>query len=288
MKRRLVQFLSALLANAHLSGFATLGLYQGDLKRVCVPILNCYSCPGAVVSCPLGSLQSLLASAPHRLSLYVLGLMTFTGAAAGRFACGWLCPFGFFQDYLARLRPVKYQLPRWLTRSKYLLLVLTLVLPVLLVGAQGIGEPYFCKFLCPAGTLEAGLTLGLLRPELRSLLGLLFLWKVAVLALFLVAMVFIYRPFCRVACPLGAFYGLFNCFSLWRLEVAPGCDHCGWCRRSCPLGIPVDKSPNNAECIRCLACLDSCPHGLLSFGIKASRSSDYIVQNGHERGIYHE
>ena len=135
MKRRLVQFLSALLANSHLSGFATLDLYQGGLKRVCVPFLNCYSCPGAVASCPLGSLQSLLASAPHRLSLYVLGLMICTGAAAGRFVCGWLCPFGLFQEYMARLSPVKHQLPRWLTGIKYLLLVLTLVLPVLLVSA---------------------------------------------------------------------------------------------------------------------------------------------------------
>ncbi len=157
-----------------------------------------------------------------------------------------------------------------------------------LVSAGGIGEPYFCKFLCPAGTLEAGLTLGLLRPELRSLLGFLFLWKAVLLALFLVAMVFIYRPFCRVACPLGAFYGLFNCFSLWRLEVAAGCDHCGRCRHSCPLGIQVDVAPNSAECIRCLACRDACPRGLLSFGIKASRGSDHTVQDGCEGGgVYH-
>lgn len=264
-KRRLVQFCSALLANSHLNGFVSLNLYQGRLKGLCVPFLNCYSCPGAVAACPLGSLQSMLAEVPPRLSLYVLGMMTFTGAVGGRFICGWLCPFGALQELLARFHHRKFQLPKVLTRLKYLLLILTLALPVFILQAGGADEPYFCRLFCPAGTLEAGLPLGLGRPELWGLLGSLFLWKVSILTLFLAAMVLYYRPFCQMACPLGAFYGLFNRFSLWRLEVSTGCDHCGHCRRSCPLGIPVDLSPNSVECIRCLSCRDACPRGLLSF-----------------------
>ncbi|MGD0152890.1 MAG: 4Fe-4S binding protein [Thermacetogeniaceae bacterium] len=215
----------------------------------------------------------MLAEVPHRLSLYVLGLMTFTGALAGRFICGWLCPFGLLQELVARVHHRKFPLPKVLTRLKYLFLILALALPVLILQVGGTGEPYFCKFICPAGTIEAGLPLGLGRPELRGLLGGLFLWKAAILVLFLVAMVFLYRPFCQLACPLGTFYGLCNRFSLWRLEVAAGCEHCGQCRQSCPLKIPVDLSPNSAECIRCLLCRDACPRGLISFDRCASVSN---------------
>ena len=59
-KRSVVQWLSTLLYNANLPGFVQGRIYRGPLKSVCVPGLNCYSCPGAVGACPLGSLQSSL------------------------------------------------------------------------------------------------------------------------------------------------------------------------------------------------------------------------------------
>ncbi|MEW5897636.1 MAG: 4Fe-4S binding protein [Bacillota bacterium] len=265
-KRRLVQLFSALLTNSYLPSFFQRDIYQGQLKRLCVPFLNCYSCPGAVAACPVGSLQSLLVSTGGRLSFYVLGLLTLAGAAAGRFICGWLCPFGLLQEALAGLSLKKYRIPGFLTRTKYLILILTLLLPALWLNENGLGSSYFCQYLCPAGTLEAGLLLGLGRPELRALLGPLFTWKVAVLGAFLAAMIFTYRPFCRTACPLGAFYGLFNPVSLWRVEVAAvRCNDCRACRKSCPLDIPVYRRPNSPECIRCLACLQACPQGALTF-----------------------
>lgn len=265
-KRRFTQLISTLIANSYFPGFVNRDIYQGQLKRLCVPFLNCYSCPGAVAACPVGSLQSLLVSAGGRLSLYVLGLLTLVGAAAGRFVCGWLCPFGLIQELLAGLSLKKYRIPGVLTRTRYLILILTLLLPVIWLDENGLGAPYFCQYLCPAGTLEAGLLLGLGRPELRALLGSLFTWKVGVLGAFLAAMIFTYRPFCRVACPLGALYGLFNPVSFWRLEVAVGrCNHCQTCRKSCPLDIPVYRRPNSPECIRCLACLKACPQGALAF-----------------------
>jgi polyferredoxin len=160
------------------------------------------------------------------------------------------------------------RLPGWLTSLKYVILLLTLLLPVLWLGRAGIGEPYFCKLLCPAGALEGGLILVLGRPELRALAGWLFLWKIAVLAAFLALMPFVFRVFCRTACPLGAFYGLFNPISLWRLERDPAkCTGCGTCREVCPVGVIADKNPNHPECIRCLECSKACPAGALRFGV---------------------
>lgn len=259
-KRRIVQLVSALLNNAYFKGFASLSIYQRGGKAVCVPVLNCYSCPGALGSCPVGAMQSFLTSYKHQLSLYVAGLLTVVGAATGRLVCGWLCPFGLIQELLNRIPSPAIPLPAILKYLKYLVLLLTLLLPVVWLNSAGLSSPYFCKFLCPAGTLEAGLPLGLLTPQLQPMLGSLFYWKLAVLFIFVLLSVMIFRPFCRVLCPLGAFYALFNSFSLWRLEVAPErCVSCGICNNICPMEIAVTQNPNDRECIRCMRCTDQCP-----------------------------
>jgi polyferredoxin len=265
--RRLVQWLSAIISNAYFKGFASLSIYQGVGKRVCVPVLNCYSCPGALGSCPVGSMQSLLGGYKQQFSFYVAGLLTVVGAASGRLACGWLCPFGLVQELLARISRRKFHLPELIKKLKYLVLLLTVVLPVLWVNQAGLGSPYFCKFICPAGTLEAGLPLGLGRLELRALLGSLFAWKAAVLFLILFLSIIYFRPFCRSLCPLGAYYALFNRVSWWRLEINPeDCIDCGCCSQVCPVEINVREDPNSPECIRCLRCRDNCPGRAISFG----------------------
>jgi polyferredoxin len=266
-KRRLVQLAAALTANAHLPGFATGQIYQGPVKQVCVPFLNCYSCPGALGACPVGSYQVMLAMPGQAVSLYVTGVVTTAGALGGRLVCGWLCPFGLLQEALARPSARRVSLPRALLWIKYLMLAAVLILPALLVSsATGLGAPYYCTYVCPAGTLEAGLLVGLRDAALRPLLGPLFLWKVLVLAVFLVAMRYTYRPFCRTACPLGAFYSLFNPVSLWRIRHDAGrCQRCHSCRDACPLQLAVERSPNHPECVRCLECIRACPAGALTF-----------------------
>ncbi|MDD3889703.1 MAG: 4Fe-4S binding protein [Syntrophomonadaceae bacterium] len=267
--RRIVQWISAIISNAYYKGYTTLSIYQGPAKKACVPFLNCYSCPGALGSCPIGAMQSLLASLPHQFSFYVAGLLTATGAAVGRFACGWLCPFGLFQELLAKLNHKKYAIPAALKKLKYIILVLTLLLPVIWVNEAGLASPYFCKFLCPAGTLEAGLPLGLGNPELSPLLGKIFTWKVILLIIFIVASIFTFRPFCRTICPLGAFYALFNPISMVRLETnSTSCIACGKCSQACPMDIDVESKPNDPECIRCLKCKNVCPTGALYFSTR--------------------
>ncbi|MEW6726628.1 4Fe-4S binding protein [Desulforudis sp. 1088] len=273
--RRAWQLMSALLANSYWPGFASGTIYQGAGKNVCVPFLNCYSCPGAVGSCPVGSFQFFLAGPGQTVSLYVLGTVTGVGALVGRLVCGWLCPFGLLQEVMARPCARRVKLPGILLTLKYAVLVLTVSLPVLAIGAYGTASPYFCKYLCPAGTLEAGVLLALGNPAIRGMLGSLFLFKLAILVLLLILMVFVYRPFCRTVCPLGAFYSFFNAFSLWRLEWDHGrCTGCHSCRSACPLGLAVDRTPNHPECIRCLDCTRVCPSGALQFtsGIKREES----------------
>ncbi len=264
-QRHLVQAVSTLAANLKLGNFLTGEISQGSLKQYCVPFLNCYSCPAAVGACPLGSLQSLAAAPAARLSFYVLGGMIAAGGLAGRLMCGWLCPFGFLQDLLARVTKVNLPLPRRLVKLKYLALPLVVLLPMFLVDAYGFGGPYYCQYICPAGTLTAGIPLVLTGQEFRPLVGLVFWWKIALLLLVLVAAVFIYRPFCRILCPLGAFWGLFNRVSLFRLTLEGACSACDRCSKACPVGLSLPEERNSAECIRCMACVGRCTHGTLQF-----------------------
>ncbi len=266
-----IQFLAALVQNADFRGFFTGKIYQGPLKSVCVPGLNCYSCPGALGACPIGSLQAFLASRPVRFPYYVLGLLLFFGALLGRAVCGFLCPFGLLQELLHKLPFPRRKLgtfpgDRLLRKLKYgVLLVLVIGLPALVTD----NVPAFCKYLCPAGTLGGGVPLVLLHGErLHLTVGGLFFWKLAVALVILVLCAVIFRPFCKYLCPLGALYGLTNSFALYRMHTDAGhCTGCGACARVCPMQVDPAKTPNSPECIRCGACTRCCPTQALHLGI---------------------
>lgn len=273
LKRRLVQIGTAIATNSYWPGFVQGRIYRGELKKVCVPGLNCYSCPGALGSCPLGSIQAVMASAQYTISLYMAGFFMLIGVLLGRFVCGWLCPFGLIQELLHKLPSRKFKVSGdWqkLKHLKYvLLLIFVLVLPALWVNNLGMGSPTFCKYICPAGTLEAGLPLVAMDASLRSALGSLFIWKVGLLIITIIVSLLIFRPFCRFICPLGAIYALFNPISLYSLKVDQKlCTRCGTCSQSCQMNIDVFDCPNNPECIRCGDCVAHCPNGALKMGIR--------------------
>lgn len=266
-KRFGIQALAALLQNANLKGFFTGKIYRGPLKSVCVPGLNCYSCPGAVGACPIGSLQSFLSGLRVRIPYYIVGLLLFFGAVLGRAVCGFLCPFGFLQELLNKIPGVPkrdhFRLDRPLRRLKYAVLVLLVVLPLLYPLT-----PFFCKYLCPSGTL-AGILLAARDSMVRAQLGGIFLWKFFVLLWVAAACLVIYRPFCKYLCPLGAIYGLFNRFALYRTHLdADRCIHCGACAKACRMCVDPSKTPNSAECIRCGDCARACPAGALHMGLR--------------------
>lgn len=263
--RLLIQCGFAALSNGHLQGFGKGKIYTGPLKTLCVPGMNCYSCPGALGACPMGALQAVLTGRQYRVALYVFGLLTVFGTLCGRLICGFLCPFGLIQDLLHKIPfPKKVRsLPgenHWRKARYVFLAVFVILLPVLVRDLSGVGDPWFCKWICPVGTLEAGIPLVLLNPELQSAVGWHYVWKIAVLVAVLVFSVVVYRPFCRYLCPLGALYGFFNKFALYRYTVdADKCTECGACQNACGLDIPVWKKPNSMDCIRCGQCIGACP-----------------------------
>ena len=269
-----IQALWALLTNSHLSGFVTGKIYTGKLKNVCVPGLNCYSCPGATGACPIGSLQAVVGSWNFKMAYYVVGFLIFVGALLGRLVCGFLCPFGLIQDLLNKIPfPKKirtFRGDKLLRKLKYVIfIVFVILLPMFVVDIMGQGAPYFCKLICPSGTLLGGIPLVAKNPGLQRAIGFLFGWKVSILVILLILSTMIYRPFCKYLCPLGAIYGIFNRFSLYHYEIdAAKCTKCGLCAKKCDMGVKVYENPNSAECIRCGKCKDVCPTGAIHSGIR--------------------
>ena len=195
-----IQAAATLISNIHLPNFFKGSIYQGQGKAVCVPGLNCYSCPAASGSCPIGAFQAVVGSSKFSFSYYVTGFLILLGVLLGRFICGFLCPFGWLQELLHKIPTKKFSTKKLkpLTYVKYVVLVLTVILlPILVVNDLGMGDPFFCKYICPQGVLEGAIPLSIIDENLRAALGELFTWKLAVLIAVVVLSVLFFRPFCK-------------------------------------------------------------------------------------------
>ncbi len=268
MKRRWIQLLAAVFYNCNISGFFTGKISKLDTKGVCVPGLNCYSCPGAIGACPLGSLQNAIAKSSYRFPLYMLGFLLLAGLFLGRLICGFLCPFGFLQDLLHKIpfpKIKKNRITRALSYVKYVILVVLVILIPLINGIPG-----FCKYICPAGTLEAGVPLILLNEKLQEKIGFLFSWKVFVLAAILLLCMFCFRAFCRFLCPLGAIYSLFNPIAFFGIKVdREKCNGCNACVHTCKMDV---KKIGDRECIQCGECKQKCPQNAIGYGLRMEKT----------------
>ncbi|MDE6667940.1 MAG: 4Fe-4S binding protein [Clostridia bacterium] len=268
-KRRLIQVYAALLYNANIKGFITGNIYTGKTKYACVPGLNCYSCPGAVGACPLGSLQNALTDAGNTAPYYIIGIIALFGLILGRTICGFLCPVGLAQELLYKIKTPKIKkncITHVLSFFKYVVLVvLVIILTIVISSVTGSATPAFCKYICPAGTFGGGVGL-LAHPENASffdMLSGLFTWKFALLVLIIVLSIFCFRFFCRFLCPLGAIYGFFNKFALLGVKIDKSkCTDCGLCVNHCKMDI---KHVGDHECVECGECISVCPTQAISW-----------------------
>lgn len=266
IKRRLIQLYSALLYNAHIRGFAEGEIFTGKTKAVCVPGFNCYSCPGAIGACPLGSLQNALGSLNKNIGFYVFGIILLYGMLLGRTICGWICPLGLIQELLHKIPTPKIRksrITRGLSYLKYVILVVfAVIIPIYYGIMLGIPVPGFCKYICPAGTFEGAMGMLPKNPAWLSMLGPIFTRKFVIMVTVGLACIFCYRSFCRFLCPLGAIYGMFNKISVIGVRVDTGsCNNCGACVRNCKMDV---KQVGDHECIHCAKCVAVCNQRALS------------------------
>ena len=278
--RLIIQSIVSIFTNGYIQGFTNGTIYRGKLKQLCVPGLNCYSCPGALGSCPIGSLQAVIGDRQYKFTFYITGFLMVVGSVLGRFVCGWLCPFGLVQDllhkipFVKKIRNVKFH--NYLRYLKYIiLLIFVIILPLFVVDIIGQGDPTFCKYICPAGTLEGGVPLVLLNDTFKDAIGFLYAWKMSILIITIILSIIIYRPFCKYICPLGAIYSVFNGISMYQYRVNYSkCIECHKCTKVCKMNIEPFKTPNHLECIRCGDCKKVCPTNAITSGFKSVDTQD--------------
>jgi len=246
--RKKVQILSALALNSS---------FFFELKSLCLPVLNCHSCPLAIFACPIGVIGQF--SALHLFPFLIVGILLLFGAFLGRFLCGWCCPFGLLQEVLYKIPAPKVHIAPHAEKLKYLVLaVLVIALPFFF----GTNTPlFFCK-LCPPATLQSALPWAIIRRELPELMPGLLLRATVLLAVVILAAVNL-RAFCKMLCPLGALMGIFNKFSLLFIrENDTGCNDCRKCEQQCPMGIAHESHLANgrrsSDCILCAECGHEC------------------------------
>ena len=274
-----IQAAATLLTNIHIPNLFKGKIYQGNVKTMCVPGLNCYSCPAATGACPIGAFQAVVGSSKFKFTYYITGFFILLGVLLGRFICGFLCPFGLIQDLLNKIPfPKKirtFRGDKLLRKLKYVIFVVfVILLPMFVVDIMGQGAPYFCKLICPAGTLEGGLPLVLLNKSMRSALGWLYIWKNVILIITIILSILIYRPFCKYICPLGALYSIFNPVSLYKYRVDKDkCIKCGKCAKACQMIVDPVENSNSPECIRCGRCRKVCPTDAIQCGIRRKPQS---------------
>ena len=226
------------------------GLFRFD--GFCLPVLNCHGCPAASTTCPIGASGHMLAVGA--IPWMPLGIWGLIGSIFGRLSCGWVCPFGFIQDLLAKIPLPKWNPPRWTRFIKYAVLFGMVFLVAVLVGTKT--RWFFCG-ICPAATIFANgwywIKEGMQVPLLR----------IAFLIGFVVLMLFVRRGFCRIVCPIGAGLAFFNRIALLSLKYLPRwCSDCMLCLRSCPSGKGPLENPRDAECVYCLDCFKCSALGL--------------------------
>ena len=268
-RRMPAQFLFFILQNPLIKNFFTGNIYQGNLKMICTPGLNCYSCPAAITSCPVGAMQNFLAGTQRGISMFAAGFLLTAGVVFGRFICGYVCPMGLLQDLMYKIKSPKLIMRlRYAKYIKYIVLVLFVIaLPYAVRhNLSELGEPWFCKYICPSGTIFGALPLLTVNGFLRGFIGLQFYIKAAGASFLLFAQVFVYRIFCRTLCPLGAVYSLFNKIAFLRMHHDKSkCSKCGACAKNCAVCIDPVKTPNSPECVRCGKCKTVCREDALNY-----------------------
>ena len=102
--------------------------------------------------------------------------------------------------------------------------------------------------------------------RLQAMTGSLYLWKIFLLIVVVISVIFIFRSFCRFICPLGAFYSFFHKVSIVGMKIdEEKCNHCNACVIQCKMDV---KQVGDRECIQCGECMEHCRQCALTFGKK--------------------
>ncbi len=225
-----------------------------------IPLLSTASlhaiCPfGGVVSIYEFFTSGKFVQKIHESSFILMTISIILAIGFGPLICGWVCPFGSFQEWLGkigrRIFKKRYNniipsgIDKYLRYTRYILFVLVIynTATTAKLMFQNI-DPYYALF--NFWTSEVAFT------------------AYIILSITILLSLIIERPWCKYACPYGAFLGLFNLIRIFKIRRnAPTCINCKSCDRACPMNIKVSDSNTvlDHQCISCMKCTSelACP-----------------------------
>jgi polyferredoxin len=170
----------------------------------------------------------------------------------GRLFCGGVCPLGAIQD-LVVVRPLK--VPRKLDRALRWLQFIYLGAAVFFAG---------WGLHLTLGSWKINLGQRFLICEWDPFIPIFRrsgpMIMVAVGIAFLLAGMFIGRPYCRWLCPYGGILSILSRIAWKNLSITPDKElDCGMCSEACPYGAIVECRADRAYCVNCARCYESCP-----------------------------
>jgi polyferredoxin len=198
--------------------------------------------------CPIGSIQNIavaIADPLYAVPYHVIAIFVLPLAAAlffGRVFCSGVCPLGAIQE-LVVLKPlhVPARLDKTLGWLRWVYLLLAVVFAVLPVAYRDFVICRFDPFV------------GLFRFSGQA-------WLLMVGGVFLIAGIFIGRPYCRWLCPYGALLSVFSRYAWRSFSITPDRElDCGLCVEACPYGAIEERRAVRTACFACGRCYRSCP-----------------------------
>jgi ferredoxin len=203
----------------------------------------------------------------HPANLALAAAVTVMALAGRGFFCGWLCPLGTIQGAIHRATlAVTDHIPplrRWRRRASR-----TITRPGALAGKVDTVLRYGRWLVLAWSLIGAALTGVMVFRDYDPWAALISIAEFeistafVVLVVVLVLSMFVRRPFCRYACPLGAIQGLTGKISPIAIQRdATTCLDCDLCNQACPMSIPVNQRTRvtDSSCLGCLECVAACP-----------------------------
>ncbi len=190
----------------------------------------------------------------YNLTWYILIVFTVVSTVLwGRLYCGRICAFGALTQLLDTVLPARLRIepPPWIDqRAAYVKYGLLAGVVTYFVAT---GDNLIYRYVEPFWmfTLSGSTTMWIL------------------LAILLVATVFVRNLYCRYLCPLGAALGLLSNVTVFRIKRWSECRDCKICEKACEWGAIQGPRILVSECVRCDDCErlyvdeDKCPHWLI-------------------------
>lgn len=198
--------------------------------------------------CPIGSIQNVAVSivdSSYAVPYFVIAIFAlplFAALLFGRVFCSGVCALGAIQELMV-LKPVTVpvNIDRALGWLKWIYLAAALYYAVLPAIER---DFVICRYDPFVGLFRFTGQAGML------ILG----------GLFLLAGIFIGRPYCRWLCPYGALLSLFSRYAWRSFSITPNRElDCGLCTDACPYGAIEERRAVRTDCFACGRCYRSCP-----------------------------